>query len=300
MKTQNHVLVLSSQADLPFAITDHCASFLDNRNVKLEKINILGDKGLELIFASDFSTHLAELREQLKPLEIDANLCSTINRRKKLLIADMDATIITSECIDELASIHGISDQIKAITSKAMQGELDFDSSLRARVRLLCDLPTKAIEIAYRDKVSLTAGAQTLIQTMNTFKATTVLASGGFTCFAERIAQRVGFHHCHANKLDIADGRLTGKIIEPILGKESKKTILQQYMRDLKIKADDTIAVGDGANDEDMIKAASFGVAFNAKPSLRQHTPLHIDHSDLTALLFLQGYREEEFVRNTI
>ena len=181
-----------------------------------------------------------------------------------------------------------------------MQGELDFDSSLRARVRLLCDLPTKAIEIAYRDKVSLTAGAQTLIQTMNTFKATTVLASGGFTCFAERIAQRVGFHHCHANKLDIADGRLTGKIIEPILGKESKKTILQQYMCDLKIKEDDTIAVGDGANDEDMIKAASFGVAFNAKPSLRQHTPLHIDHSDLTALLFLQGYREEEFVRNTI
>ncbi|WP_421782440.1 phosphoserine phosphatase SerB [Kiloniella litopenaei] len=297
MPPSNHILVLTSGAPLPFAITDRCASFMDNRNVPLENTRILGDNGQELTFTNNPRPYLNELREQLAPLGIDANICSEENRKKKLLIADMDATIITSECIDELASIHGVAEQIKSITAKAMLGELDFKPSLYARVRLLKGLSTKAIEQAYKEKISLTPGAQTLVQTMNASKSVTILASGGFTCFAQKIANKVGFHFCHANILGIANEELTGEITEPVLGKESKKTILQQYMQNFAIKTDETIAVGDGANDEDMIKTAGFGVAFNAKPSLKQKTSFHIDYSDLTSLLFLQGYREEEFVK---
>lgn len=226
---------------------------------------------------------------------IDVNILPAANRRKKLLVADMDSTIIGCECLDELAAVAHLKPQIAAITERAMNGEIAFEPALRERVALLKGLSLGALERTYKERVTLNPGAKTLVATMKKHGARTCLVSGGFTYFTERVAKDAGFDDNQANTL-LDDGqRLTGEVKEPILGREAKLTALKKEIEALKISAADTMTVGDGANDLSMIEHAGMGVAWHAKPVLADAASARIDHNDLTALLYLQGYCDEEF-----
>lgn len=238
----------------------------------------------------------AAARHALAGFPIDANVVPTGSRRKRILIADMDSTIIGCECIDEIADMAGLKPQISAITERAMRGELDFETALRERVALLKGLPVAALERTFRERVRLNPGARTLVETMKAAGAYTALVSGGFTFFTERVGDAAGFQTRRANELLIVDGALTGQVAEPILGNEAKLEQLEQICQFHAWALDDAIAVGDGANDAAMIKAAGIGVAYRAKPVLKAVASAHLDHSDLTALLYLQGYKSHEIV----
>lgn len=225
---------------------------------------------------------------------IDLAAQAATGRRKAALIADMDSTIVTNETLDDMATAVGLKESIAAITARAMNDELDFADALRERVRMLAGLPGSAVA-ATLDRVALSEGATTLVRTMKAHGATTVLVSGGFTAIAEPVARRCGFDRVVANRLLIRDGRLTGTVAEPIVGKEAKLATLREVAYSLGIAADDICAVGDGANDLPMLLAAGLGVAFRAKPVVRSQARFRIDHGDLRALLYLQGYREAEF-----
>lgn len=228
--------------------------------------------------------------------EIDIVFQPEKNRRKKLLLADMDSTIVTSETLDELAEFAGLKDQIAAITTRAMRGELDFHAALRERVGMLEGLSEDALEKTW-EATELTPGARTLVQTMRANGAYTVLVSGGFRFFTGRVAELVGFHGNFANELLIEDGKLTGKVGEPILDKDSKLETLERLIAERNIRREETMTVGDGANDLPMILAAGLGVAFRAKPLVIAEAPAAIQHGDLTALLYLQGYRKADFIK---
>jgi phosphoserine phosphatase len=215
-------------------------------------------------------------------------------RRKQLLIADMDATIVTGETLDELAAHAGLKEEISAITARAMRGEIDFKTALRERVDKLKGLPVDALSETLA-ATKLTAGARTLVQTMRAHDAYTVLVSGGFRFFTRAIASQVGFHEDQANDFIIEDDRLSGKVVEPILDKEAKLTALQDYANQRALPLSATLATGDGANDLPMITAAGLGVAFHAKPMVEAEAPASIRWGDLTALLYLQGYSKPEF-----
>lgn len=215
-------------------------------------------------------------------------------RRKKLLIADMDSTIVTGETLDELAAHAGLKDQISEITARAMRGEIDFKTALRERVGKLRGLSVDALAETLA-ATQLTPGARTLVQTMRAQGAFTVLVSGGFRFFTRDIATQVGFHEERANDLVIEDHRLTGTVVEPILDKDSKLQALNQYAAEKNVPLSATLATGDGANDLPMIKAAGLGVAYHAKPIVETEAPASIRRGDLTALLYLQGYSRTEF-----
>lgn len=215
-------------------------------------------------------------------------------RRRKLLIADMDSTIITVECLDEIADFAGRKKEVAAITEQAMRGELEFEAALRARIGMLGPLPEATLATAYAERVKLMPGAQALVQTMRANGAQCVLVSGGFTYFTERVAREVGFHETFANRLLFENGRLTG-VADPILGREAKLATLRRQCERLQITPDQALAVGDGANDLAMIEVAGMGVAYRAKPVVAAAARAQINHADLTALLYLQGYRSSEF-----
>ena len=217
-------------------------------------------------------------------------------RAKQLLVADMDSTIITVECIDELADYAGIKPQIAEITERAMRGELDFEAALDARVALLRRLEESAIDRCRVERVSLMPGARTLVRTMRARGATAVLVSGGFTRFAEPVAAEIGFDRAIANVLEIADGHLTGTVARPIVGAATKKATLLDYRASLGLPDTATLAVGDGANDLSMIEVAGLGVAYHAKPIVAAAASARIDHNDLTALLWAQGIPRAEWV----
>jgi phosphoserine phosphatase len=218
-------------------------------------------------------------------------------RRKKLLVADMDSTMIGQECIDELADYVGLKEHVAAITERAMRGEIAFVPALRERVALLKGLPPSTIEEVIRERIRLTPGARTLIATMRANGAYTCLVSGGFTAFTSRIAAMIGFDEQRANTLMVdADGRLAGSVAEPVLGREAKRETLLELARARRLRPEQALAVGDGANDIPMIEAAGLGVAFHGKPAVAAAAAARIDHGDLTALLYAQGYRREEFV----
>jgi phosphoserine phosphatase len=229
---------------------------------------------------------------------IDSNFvpADPAHRRKKLLVADMESTIIEQECLDELATYAGVRDRISEITSRAMRGELAFEAALSERVALLKGLDAGILEEIYALRVTLMPGAATLVSTMRRDGAHCALVSGGFTYFTERIAARLEFDSAQANVLEIAGGQLTGRVRQPILGREAKLAALEQLTRELRLHAEETLAVGDGANDLAMLNAAGFGVAFRAKPIVAEAAALRIDHGDLTALLYLQGYAGQDFV----
>jgi phosphoserine phosphatase len=228
---------------------------------------------------------------------LDVNVVASENRRKRLLIADMDSTIIGCECVDELADMAGLKPRVAAITERAMRGELDFPTALRERVALLKGLPLEALARVYAERVRLNAGARALTATMRANGAHTFLVSGGFTYFTSRVAEDAGFDEHQGNRL-LDDGKaLTGKVEEPILGREAKLAALESAVARHGLSFADTIAVGDGANDLDMIERAGLGVAYHAKPVVAAAAGVSVAHGDLTALLYLQGYRAGEILR---
>ena len=233
--------------------------------------------------------------QSLQTRQIDLILQATEGRRKRLLIADMDSTMIRQECVDELADQAGVGARVAAITARAMNGELDFATALRERVGLLTGLDATVIAAVLRDRITLMPGGPTLVATMKARGAYTALVSGGFTAFTASIAARLGFDENRANTLLIADGKLTGQVADPILGREAKVQALTEISARLGLSVQDALAVGDGANDLGMLGLAGTGVALHAKPAVAAHCDIRINHGDLTALLYLQGYAREDF-----
>jgi len=248
----------------------------------------------ERAFLKDLSD---DLRDIVGTDPVDVVVQRQEGRRKKLLIADMDSTMIGQECIDELADFAGVKDRVAEITERAMRGEIAFEPALRERVALLKGLPASVIEQVIAERIHLTPGGRTLLATMRANGAYSSLVSGGFTAFTATLAARIGFDEQHANTLLVdASGHLTGAVADPILGREAKLETLVAQRERFHLQAEETLAVGDGANDMPMIKAAGLGVAYRGKPALREVAAASIDHGDLTALLYAQGYRREEFV----
>ncbi|BCH54747.1 phosphoserine phosphatase SerB [Agrobacterium vitis] len=236
------------------------------------------------------------LRKVITGQPIDLVIQQADTRRKAFLIADMDSTMIGEECIDELAAEVGLKDQVSLITARAMNGEIAFEPALRERVALLKGLPITVVDEVIAKRITLTPGGLELIATMKAKGYYTALVSGGFTVFTSKIAATLGFDENRANILMEQDGLLTGEVAEPILGKQAKVDALQDIVTRLGLAPEDAIAVGDGANDLGMLGVAGSGVALHAKPTVAAQAKIRIDYGDLTALLYLQGYRKTDFV----
>ena len=228
--------------------------------------------------------------------EIDIAVQPEATRKKMLLVADMDSTMIPVECIDELADYAGIKPQIAEITERAMQGELDFAEALAARVALLEGLPETTVEQCLRERVTLMPGARTLIQTMRGWGAECVLVSGGFMHFVGPVSEQIGFGHGYANRLEILDGKLTGRVEQPIVDSAFKRRILEEWLARMDLPRQRSLAVGDGANDIPMIEAAGTGYAYHAKEKARAAADVAIRYGDLTTLLYAQGIARADWV----
>lgn len=233
--------------------------------------------------------------ENLQELGVDLAVQKAEGRRKSVLIADMDSTIIQQECVDELATMAGVGPRVAKITRRAMNGEIGFEGALEERVSLLKGLKTSVIDTVLADRITLTPGARELVETMRANGAYTALVSGGFTAFTQHIAGLVGFEENRANTLLINGDKLTGDVAKPILGREAKVGALNEIVARHGITAADVMAVGDGANDLGMLQLAGSGVALHAKPAVAEKVDLRINYGDLTALLYLQGYSRDEF-----
>ncbi|MBU6464555.1 MAG: phosphoserine phosphatase SerB [Bradyrhizobium sp.] len=246
--------------------------------------------------SQDVAAIVKRLSEARRDLPIDIVVQSQIDRRKKLFLADMDSTMIGQECIDELADFAGLKAHVAAITERAMRGEIAFEPALRERVALLKDLPVSVVDEVLKQRIKPRPGGRELVMTMRAHGAYTCLISGGFTLFTNAVAAMIGFQENRANELKIADGKLTGEVREPVLGRAAKLATLVELRESFDLDNLDTLVVGDGANDLGMIEAAGLGVAYHAKPAVAVAAAARIDHGDLTALLYAQGYRRDEFV----
>jgi phosphoserine phosphatase len=246
--------------------------------------------------SEDIGVISQRLRAAREDLPIDIVVQPAIARRKMLLLADMDSTMIGQECIDELADFVGLKAHVAAITERAMRGEIAFEPALSERVALLKGLAVDVVEKVIRERITLTPGGRELVATMRAHGAWTCLISGGFTLFTEAIAAKIGFQENRGNELVVRDGKLTGEVTEPILGRAAKLATLIELREAADLDNIDTLVVGDGANDLDMIGEAGLGVAFHAKPAVATAAAARIDYGDLTALLYAQGYRRDEFV----
>jgi phosphoserine phosphatase len=246
----------------------------------------------------DLRTIEGRLRQARGDLPIDIVVQPIATRRKKLFLADMDSTMIGQECIDELADFVGLKDHVAKITERAMRGEIAFEPALRERVALLKGLPVSVVDEVLAKRITLTPGGRELVMTMRAHGAYTCLISGGFTLFTNAVAAKIGFQENRANELVVHDGKFTGEVQEPILGREKKLATLIELLESFDLDDIDTMVTGDGANDLDMIQHAGLGVAYHAKPAVAAAAAARIDHGDLTALLYAQGYRREEFVES--
>ncbi|MBI4273774.1 MAG: phosphoserine phosphatase SerB [Rhizobiales bacterium] len=238
-----------------------------------------------------------DVRGRLGGALVDVVVQWTEKRRKKLFVADMDSTMIGQECIDELADFVGLKTHVAAITERAMRGEIAFEPALRERVALLKGLPTSVVDDVIEKRIRPTPGGATLVATMRANGAYTCLVSGGFTLFTKRVAAMIGFDENRANILRVdGNGKFSGEVTEPVLGRDAKLATLVELRGRFALAVEDTLVAGDGANDIPMIAAAGLGVAYRGKPAVVAAALARIDHGDLTALLYLQGYRREEFV----
>ena len=275
----------------------HALEAVAGAGCTIEETDVLGDGAADLIVKHDDPAVIQQAAAnalQYAPIDLCAQPLE--HRRKRLLVADMDSTIIGCECLDEMADFAGLKAEVAAITERAMRGEVDFEAALRERVAMLKGLPLTDLARAYDERVRLNPGARTLVRTMAANGARCVLVSGGFDFFTRRVAEAAGFHLDRANRLVEADGALAGLVAEPILGREAKLKTLIDEAAALGIELIDTLAVGDGANDLDMIRAAGLGVAYRAKPVVAAQADARIDYSDLTSLLYFQGYSADRFV----
>ncbi|MDE9449625.1 phosphoserine phosphatase SerB [Aliiroseovarius sp. Z3] len=240
--------------------------------------------------------NLWDVWADLQTLGVDLVVQPIEGRRKRMLLADMDSTMIQQECIDELADEAGVGERVKDITARAMNGELDFEGALTERVGLLKGLPESVIGDVLANRITLMPGGKALLSTMKANGAYAALVSGGFTAFTAHVAATLGFDENRANTLNVADGALTGTVGMPILGREAKVQALKEITARLGLSHDDVMAVGDGANDLGMLGLAGAGVALHAKPSVAAECDIRINHGDLTALLYIQGYTQSDFI----
>jgi phosphoserine phosphatase len=289
--------LVSPDAEAAPAAVPALAAALAGARVRVKEPRPLGPGALDLLLeGEDLAAIRAVAESTLEGRAVDACVQPWEGRRKRLLVADMDSTIIGCECIDELADFAGRKAEVSAITERAMRGELDFEGALRERVAMLKGLPITVLQQAYDERVRLNPGARTLVRTMAAQGARCVLVSGGFTFFTRRVAEAAGFHDDRANRL-VEDGRaLSGLVEDPILGREAKLAALREEAAALGAPLAEALAIGDGANDLAMIEAAGLGVAYRAKPIVAAQADAKVDHADLSALLYFQGYRAEQFV----
>ena len=245
--------------------------------------------------SEDIGAIVARLREARGDLPIDSVVQPQGLRRKKLFLADMDSTMIGQECVDELADFAGLKVHVAKITERAMRGEIEFEPALRERVALLKGLPVDVVDKVLKTRITPTPGGRELVMTMRAHGAYTCLISGGFTLFTNAVAAMIGFQENRANQLVVEDGKLTGEVVEPILGRATKLATLIELTESFDLDDIDTLAVGDGANDLGMIEHAGLGVAYHGKPAVAAAAAARIDYGDLTALLYAQGYRRDEF-----
>lgn len=279
-----YVAVLTARAGVSQAAIDLCKARIVALGTAPQTAVRRSTTAVEVPFAADGPL---DLRGAVH--EVDINVLPAAGRQKAILIADMDSTMIPVECIDELADFAGVKPKVAAITEAAMRGELDFEQAIDARVGLLKGLPESALQACYDERVHLNPGAQTLVEGMNAQGARTALVSGGFTFFTERVAAAAGFQSHQANVLLSAEGRLTGAVRKPVLGQQAKADALEALCAERGVGPERVVAIGDGANDLAMIRAAGLGVAYKAKPALRAEADAVLDFSDLTAVLALQG-----------
>jgi phosphoserine phosphatase len=256
------------------------------------------DEGVaaDLVFTGDLKAKRAALERALAGEPIDVIAQPLAGRRKRLLIADMDSTLIGQECVDELADVAGVGDRVAVITERAMRGEVAFAPALRERVALLHGLPESVVQDVLKDRITLNPGARVLVQTMRANGAYVAIVSGGFRQFTRAIRERLGADEDRANVLMVDGGKLTGKVIEPILGEGAKLDALKEIAGAMGATLVDTLAVGDGANDLPMLQAAGLGVAYRAKPKVAAGADARVEHTDLSALLYAQGFARRDFV----
>lgn len=272
-------------------------------NTILKQTWLSSGEAWELVFVAGddtgFTGQLKRVRHALAGLPVDANIVSAemMWRRKQVLIADMDSTVIGQECVDELADMIGRKADVSAITERAMRGEIPFEPAVRERVALFKGLDVSVIEDLLETRITLNPGARELVMTMRAHGAFTALVSGGFTRFTGPVAARAGFNVHRANTLETNGTKLTGTVRPPILGQKAKRNFLAAFVSEQRTTLGHAIAVGDGANDLAMLEAAGLGVAYRAKPAVAEAADARIDHGDLTALLYLQGYPASEFIR---
>ncbi len=273
------------------------AAALKDARARVKEPRPLGPAACDLMLdAADLPEVRLAAQAAVDGLPVDVCVQPAHGRKKRLFVADMDSTIIGCECIDEIADFAGKKAEIAALTERAMRGELEFEGARRERVAMLKGLPVSVLQRAYDERVRLNPGARTLVRTMSANGAVCVLVSGGFSFFTTRVAEAAGFQANRANTLLEEDGLLAGLVHEPILGREAKLAALVEEAAAQSLPLTQTMAVGDGANDLAMIKAAGLGVAYRAKPLVAAEAHARVDHADLTALLYFQGYRFEEFV----
>ena len=293
-----HILTLTAASGaLSSSIVSEATRALSRaRAAAADPITLASGTAVDIPFdAADIGPVLATVRAALAERAVDVNAQAADGRRKKLLIADMDSTMILGETLDELADFAGLKEQISAITARAMRGELDFEGALDERVGMLAGVPSSALD-RVNAALELTPGGPSLLATMKASGAYCALVSGGFKPTTSAIRARLGFHEDRGNNLEILDGKLTGKVLRPILGKEAKLDTLTELAQAHGIRLEETLAVGDGANDLAMLTASGMGVAFRAKPAVQEAAQFRINHADLAGLLYLQGYTTSEII----
>ena len=296
------ILVASPENPLSTAHLAHVQSMLDDMRIPMADAppSWLGQHEAAEIYLDDqlTSEQLAALKQYGATQKIDIFCLAQTNRKKALLLADMDSTIIADETLDNIARIAGVGDKVAEITARAMNGELNFENALRERVAMLTGHSVDILKQAL-EETTFNSGAKTLIKTMAKHGATCVLVSGGFTMYTEYVARQCGFAYNHGNHLDVSETEILGTVSDPILGRQAKEDFLNHYMAKLSLTPADTMAVGDGANDLAMLDASGLGVGYYPKPSLEKSLLHTIKYSDLTTLLYLQGYHKDEFIDET-